>query len=276
MNGKLGIGIDVGGTKIWAMLARQDGTLVAETVEKTEKGRDDFLRQLDRLISDLLNQSGVTASELSGVGVGLPGAVSHRDGKVVWVPNLLELNGLDLQQVFAEKWGLQVALHNDGHLALIGEQWLGAAQGKQHVVMVAIGTGIGGAIMVGGKLWEGAHGVAGSMGWLTMDLSDGGHPNLGWFERAASGTALNEKARNLLAMDGGRELFVEASRGNVHAQELVDQIGFCIGAGVANIASVIDPELVVIGGGVSDQLQIGMVPRKQLSAFLGPVRIRME
>jgi predicted NBD/HSP70 family sugar kinase len=255
---KLGIGIDVGGTKVWAVLGNENGDIVYEYKEATCTEQSEFLNQLDRIVNLLLKRSGVKQDVLCGIGIGLPGIVSSDTGVITWVPNLMELNGLDLGNHFKEKWGLQVSLQNDGKTALIGEQWLGAAKGRKHIVMITIGTGIGGAVMMHGKLWDGAHGIAGSMGWMIMDLTDDGDEGLGWFERTASGTAINRRGQRLEMPRDSHELFAAAVQGDQEAMKLAAHIGHCIGAAVANITSVLDPELIVIGGGVSRQLDVIM------------------
>jgi glucokinase len=253
--GKLGIGIDVGGTKMWAVLGNENGDVLSEIKEETCRDQQGFVTQLDRNIAWLLERAGVQANHLAGVGIGLPGIVSPDVGIVQWVPNLMDINGLDLGHHFKRNWGLRVALQNDGKTALIGEQWLGAAKGKQHIVMITIGTGIGGAVMLNGQLWEGAHGIAGSMGWMVMDLADRGDGALGWFERTASGTAINHRGRMLSVPRDSYALFDAAVRGDREAGELVADLGHCIGAAVANITCLLDPEMIVIGGGVSRRLE---------------------
>ncbi|MFC4597037.1 ROK family protein [Cohnella hongkongensis] len=250
---KTGIGIDIGGTKIWAVLATEQGTIIEEVKLDTEKTRSGLLRQLDELVGHFAAASFRQGMGTPyGVGIGLPGRVSEK--LVQWVPNLPELNGLDLGAHADERWAIPARLQNDGQLALYGEQWLGAARSRQSVVMLTLGTGIGGGIMVDGKVLRGANGTAGSMGWLTMDMTDSGDPEQGWLERMVSGTGIHRRASRLSVPLSGRELFDRAAAGHPEALELVHQIGYCIGGAVANLASVFDPELVLIGGGVSLQL----------------------
>jgi glucokinase len=271
---KLGIGIDIGGTKIWAALGSESGEIIAECIDNTCIDRMGFLDQLNRIITSLTQDAGIGAERLSGVGIGVPGAVSSNTGTIKWVPNLLNLNGLNVEKFFKQQWGLPIALQNDAQLALIGEQWLGAAKGRSHVVMLTIGTGIGGAVMINGQLWEGAHGIAGSMGWLTMDLKDKGHSELGWFERMASGTAINRRAHFLTNPMNSHELFEAKAKGDQEAKQLVCDIGFCVGAGIANIASVLDPEMVVIGGGVSNELSALLPSAREALKRYGPPLVR--
>jgi glucokinase len=251
---KTAIGIDVGGTKIWAAMGNEEGEIIAEYKADTLKDRNGFLDQLNYIIEDLVRRGGVSASSLCGIGIGLPGKVDTSTGTIVWVPNLPELNGLELSTALHGSWRLPTGLRNDAQLALLGEQWLGAAKGHNHVVMLTIGTGIGGAIMTDGKLWEGRTGTAGAMGWLVMDLSDPGDSERGWFERMASGSAINQRAEGLPKPFSSRLLFEAAEQGDHAAAGLVAEIGHSLGAGIANIASILDPEIIVIGGGVSRRL----------------------
>ncbi|QJD85914.1 ROK family protein [Cohnella herbarum] len=265
-----GIGIDIGGTKILAALATEQGDIVEEMKLDTAKTRSGLLSQLDDVVgrfTDLAFKRGVGTPQ--GIGIGFPGKVSEQI--VNWVPNLPELNGLDLGTYANERWAIPARLQNDGQLALYGEQWLGAAQRCQNVLMFTLGTGIGGGIMVDGKVLRGVHGTAGSMGWLTMDLNDAGDPEQGWMERMVSGTGINRRASMLSTPLSSRELFDKAAAGDAEAMELVHQIGYCIGGAVGNLASVFDPEVVLIGGGVSLQLD-RMMPsiRNAIKRFGSP------
>lgn len=269
-----GIGIDVGGTKIWGVLGTNRGEIIAEYHVKTSKDRMGFLHQINEIIDRLIHQSGKSTSALSGIGIGIPGLISRGEGKIEWVPNLPELNGLNLADLLTDQWDLPVELKNDGQLALLGEHWLGAAQGYNHIVMLTIGTGIGGAIMIDGRLWEGSKGAAGSMGWLSLDLNDEGDPELGWFERMVSGTAINRRGESLSNRMNSRQLFEEGLKGDPDAAKLIADIGHCLGAGIANIASILDPEMIVVGGGVSLHLSAVLPYAKQSLQKYGSPRVR--
>lgn len=246
----MGIGIDVGGTKTWAILGGADGKIKEERKVSTPKDRGEFLGMLNEIIGRWMQDRQSSSAPIRGIGIGLPGRVSG--GIVRWVPNLPELDGFPLSEVLERQWKVPVRLQNDGKLALLGEQWLGAASGCRHVMMMVIGTGIGGGIMIDGSLLEGAHGTAGSLGWMTLDLNDAGNKQHGWLERMVSGTAIHERAGRL-SMDGW-QLFVEARNGSPEAVQLVNEIGHCIGTSIATAVSILDLERVVIGGGLSSQL----------------------
>jgi glucokinase len=106
---------------------------------------------------------------------------------------------------------------------------------------------------VDGKIWTGFRETAGSMGWLTMDMSDRGDAELGWFERMASGTAITNRAKTLSPPLNSVQLF-EAAGEKMEAKQMVEAVGHCLGTGIANLASILDPEIVIVGGGVSQQL----------------------
>lgn len=266
---KTGIGIDVGGTKVWAVLGAEDGQVLSEYKSDTCRDPASFLQQLDDLIEYLVQDAGT--SSLTGLGLGLPGRVSSRTGVIEWVPNLPHLNGLRVRDHIARRWGLRASLRNDAQLALLGEQWVGAAKGRSHVLLLTLGTGIGGAVMIHGRIWEGAHGTAGSMGWMTLDLHDQGHPELGWLERMASGTAMNQRGQQLSTPRNSTEVFDTAEQGDPEAAQLIQQIAHTIGTGIANAASLLEPEMVLISGGVSERLPL-LLPaiRNALQRFGSP------
>lgn len=267
---KTGIGIDIGGTKILAVLGTEQGAIVDEIKVDTDKTREGLLRQLGDIVGSFKEKSfklGISAPQR--IGIGLPGQVSER--VVNWVPNLPELNGLELGDYADANWGIAARLQNDGQLALYGEQWLGAARNCSSVLMLTLGTGIGGGVMIGGKVWRGFNGTAGSMGWLTMDLEDEGNRELGWLERMVSGTAINRRASLLSVPLTSRELFEKVAAGDSEAAQLIEEIGHCIGTASANLASVFDPELILIGGGLSLQLdQLLPSMRKALAMYGSP------
>lgn len=268
---RLGIGIDVGGTKIAAVIGTSDGNALADIRMETPKGREPLLAALHQVVFELLSQADCDPCRLAGVGVGLPGTVSGDRRSVRWVPNLPEIDGMPLASLLEEQTGVRTVLGNDGQLSLKGEHWLGAARGCADVVMITLGTGIGGAIMAGGKIVEGANGTAGSMGWLVMDLNDPGDKRNGWWERKVSGSAIDERSGRLHPPMTGRDMFAAAERGEPEAVRLLEQIGSSLGAGAANLASLLNPEVIIFGGGVSAHLPL-LLPtmKKALSKFASP------
>jgi glucokinase/fructokinase len=202
----------------------------------------EFLTLIDRMVGDL----GI--GTLTSVGCGLPG--SSESGRPVFIPALPWLDGQSLQEDLEARLAADVIVGVDGHFTLLAESVEGAAKGHRSSVLVAVGTGIGGAIMIDGRIWPGYKGTAGSWGWLSVrdGLGDGVH---GAFERFASGTALSGRAADYSPSMTATELVEAARSGQASAQQVVTDFARVLGDGLAAIASVVDPEIVIIGGGLS-------------------------
>lgn len=210
----------------------------------------------------------VAAGAVAQVACGLPGT---SDGKTaLFMPALPWLEGRALAPDLSVRLGASVVLGNDGQFTLLAEAVEGAAAGAASAVLVAVGTGIGGAIMSGGRIWRGHHGSAGSWGWLPASgaRSASGH---GPFETMASGAALSAVAAALHAGWDGLELLGAARRGEPEALSAVRSYAAHLGSGIAAIASVVDPELVVIGGGVSAAMDVlGPMLARQMADLASP------
>src|SRR5689334_22920997 len=201
------LGIDIGGTNLVVGSVAEDGSrIVAAASEPThaEAGAKDVLERLvnlaDRAIAATRKE--VSGAEILGVGVGAPGPLDTKRGIVLLTPNLGWVN-LPLRQIIHDRLGLPAALDNDANCAVLGEWWVGAARGARHAIGITIGTGIGGGLILDGKLYHGASDVAGEIGHTTID-STGRRckcGNYGCLEAYASGPAIAERARE--ALTGG-------------------------------------------------------------------------
>jgi glucokinase len=249
------VGIDVGGTKIWTAIGSREGCIIAERKEDTPSNAARFISLLRSMVGAILSESGRSPAELAGIGIGLPGRVSADGRRLEWIPNLPFLDGNPLADILEGEWRVPVSLENDGRLALYGEGWLGAARGCSDAIMLTLGTGVGGAIMIGGRLHRGARGTAGSMGWMNLDGSDPGGKDSGWLERMVSGSAINRRAAELPSRLDSFRLFAESAEGLAEARGLVEEIGMELGAAIAALVSILDPEIVILGGGVSEHLE---------------------
>ena len=263
-------GVDVGGTNVrvavWEEGAERP-TLVAASPLPPDLGA------LVELVA------GALGGPVAGVGVGVPGRVV--DGVAVWVPNARFLEGPGLAAELGARLAAPVALANDGHVALLGEARFGAARGLKDALLVTIGTGIGGAVMRSGRLVRGANGTAGSFGWLALGAPPvGGHdrpgaagdpagaatargsapPEVGPWEATASGQALERRAAALSRPVRARELSAAAAAGDVEAAAVLDRFVAEVGAGLASLASLFDPEALVVSGGVAE-LVAELMPR---------------
>jgi glucokinase len=241
---RLAIGVDIGGTKVAAGVVNEYGDLLARSVASTptmELGPGAVEDVLVAAVQKLQDSREVVA-----VGIGAAGLVG--DGRVLYCPHL-PLRGEPVAQRVSERVGLPVVLDNDANAAAVGESSFGAARGAAVAVCVNLGTGIGGAAVVGGHLLRGAHGLAGEFGHMT--LVPGGLPcecgRRGCWEQYASGRAL----QRLLPGLSGSEITAAAEAGDSAARSALAEVGRWLGLGLANLAAAYDPSLIVVGGGVS-------------------------
>jgi glucokinase len=250
------VGIDVGGTKFVAGLLDAAGGVLDRRRVATPRGDADAL--LDRL-SELARALGPGLP----VGVGIAGIVD-RSGSVRYGPNL-GITDLPVASLLAERLGVRVAVGNDASVALHGEQRAGAGAGVDDVVMLTLGTGVGGGLMLGGRLVEGAHGLGGELGHVIVH--DGGRlcpcGNAGCLEAYASGTAIAARAHDRLATGAVESVLLErpldevdgklvtaaALGGDAFAVEVLAEAGHWLGVGIASLVNAFDPELVLVGGG---------------------------
>jgi len=234
------VGADVGGTRIRVMvqdLATGVRSAFAEApVPRTTAGIVDALAEaVGQLCAD-----GRPAS----VAVGLPGQVT--EGRCAWIPNLRFLDGSPLAALLEERLAAPCRLSNDAQATLVAEGREGAARGQADALLVAVGTGIGGAVQIGGRVVPGAHGCAGSFGWLPLagGLRDDDH---GEWETAASGRSLEALGEPWGSV---HDMLAAARAGDVAATETVVAQGRLLGRGIAALASLFDPGVVVFAGGL--------------------------
>ncbi len=270
-------GIDIGGTKVLGVALDAASTVVAEARVATPRGggRDEGAEVADAVVEVVaqLDAAMVPGSAGAGavappVGVGAPGMVD-RDGRLRFAPNLPQGQGVDWKVLIGGRLpGRRVVIENDANFAMLAELRLGAAKGFCHVVMVTLGTGIGGGIVVDGQVQVGAHGFAGEIGHMVVDPAGPPCPcgRRGCWERYASGGGLGLLAREaalagklpgVVALSGGdpesvrgEDVTAAALSGDADARRVVEEVGWWVGFGLANLASVLDPECFVLGGGL--------------------------
>lgn len=254
------LGLDIGGTKVYAGGAQGEKLLVTERFETPGD-----LEGLLALIDAMLRRA---PQPCESIGIGVAGGV--RGDGTLWIPNLPWLTGIDLRTLLRERCGLPVRIENDSHAALYGEHWLGAAQGQDNVILLAIGTGIGGAFLVDGRILAGAHGTTGSVGWLPLgcDPDNGAVTN---YETLASGSALHTFAKeqgypdSFVMMEGYRA-------GEAAAKTAFESWAAYLGFGIAALASVMDPACIIITGGMSREYEaFHPILQKHLAAFASPM-----
>ncbi len=271
-------GIDIGGTKVLGVaLSRSDG-IVAEARVATPKGTRNIVgshvaETVARVVADLDRPRGrqrrrPVASARAPVGVGAPGMVDY-EGRLRFAPNLPQAQGVDWNELMgAQLPGRTLLIENDANFAVLAEQRLGAARGYGHVVMVTLGTGIGGGIVLDGHVQVGSAGFAGEIGHMVVDPAGPPCPcgRRGCWERFASGAGLGVLAREaalagrlgeVVRLAGGdpesvrgEDVSAAAAGGDPAAQQVIREVGWWIGFGLANLAALLDPACFVLGGGV--------------------------
>lgn len=275
------IGLDIGGTKIAALLVDEDGAVRARHVVPTPA--DDA----EAIVSVAVAAAGaVRTSDVVAVGVGVPGLVDHGSGVLRYAPNLAARE-LRIGELIAQAMQLPCEVDNDASVAAWGEFLFGAGRGSTHMLMVTVGTGIGGGIVSNGKVFRGSQGFAGEIGHVIVD-PDGpicGCGNRGCWEQVASGRAIDRLAReavdqhpgSLLSQlaDGDRTkvngtvVTRAAEGGDEVARGILVAVGQRLGQGIAGLVNVLDPDVVVVGGGAVHAADMLLEPAR--AAFRGSV-----
>jgi glucokinase len=244
------IGVDLGGTKILAGVVDRDGGVAHRRESPTPLGsQEELLRGLEAAVSDVLDD-GVAA-----IGFGIPSTIDQRTGRAVTSVNI-PLADLDLRAWMRDRFALPVGIDNDANAATFAEWAHGAGRGTRHMVMLTLGTGVGGGLILDGKPYRGAIGAGAELGHMVIDLDgppcQGVCTGRGHLEALASGHAATEAARKAFgpAVDAHR-LVRLAGEGDRSAIELLAEFGRRLGAGIGTLVNVFNPELVVIGGGFS-------------------------
>lgn len=254
--------VDLGGTHLRVALVDSAGKIHTQLKRHTPK--DDSPEVVVEALASVAEEwRRGDYGPITGASVMVPGAVDSGQAVVLSAPNLPSLINYGLKKVLEERLGWPVVLENDANAAAMGEMWLGAARGCLHVVSVTLGTGVGGGIVLGGKVWRGAHGSAGEIGHTTVDPFSGLKckcGNTGCLELFASATAIVRMARESLAQFPQATLSAEGltaekvydagRQGDELALSVFKRAGKYLGIGLASLMSVLDPEIIVINGGV--------------------------
>ena len=252
------LAIDLGGTHYRAGAASSDNPALVHPIGAwpTPSTRDEFVAMLEGQLAEL---------GAARLGVGIPGLA---DGTTCrWVPNLSYLDGLDLAARFP---GIEVALGNDAHLALLAEASAGAAGGFSDAILLAIGTGIGSAVLADGHIIGGRRGGACSFGWAVADLADPEEDRTGWLELHCSGQALDRIAVGIGLRDGAA-LVERARAGDGRAMDALVPSMRALGVALAGAVALLDPEAIIFAGGVAAALDIlGPLIRRALISRLPP------
>jgi len=267
------IGVDVGGTKILAGVLARDGTVERQETRATPiASQDELLAELDSLVESLLDD------DVAALGFGLPSTIDQRSGRAVTSVHV-PLADVDFRDRMGGRFGLPTGIDNDGNAAAIAEWQLGAGRGVSHLVLLTLGTGIGGGLILDGRPFRGSVGAGAELGHIVLDYGGaacgGGCSGHGHFEALAAGSAADEVAERRFGPGADARRLVEAAEGGDEgAVGDLAELGHRLGAGIATLVNVFNPELVVIGGGFADAGELILGPAKETLAVeaLPPAR----
>jgi glucokinase len=259
------IGVDVGGTKIAAGAIDREGRIERRVEQPTPTAsEEELLAVLDEIVESLLGE------EVATLGFGLPSTIDQRTGRAVSSVHI-PLVDIDFRDRVYERFSLPVAIDNDANAAAIAEWRVGAGRGARDMIMLTLGTGIGGGLILDGKPYRGSVGAGAELGHMVLEY--GGEPcggncsGHGHFEQLAAGGAADRAAEEILGAGmTGRELVGAAREGKPEAVEAVREIGRRLGAGIGSLVNIFNPELVVLGGGFSQARDLFLEPALEVMA----------
>lgn len=263
---KYGFGVDIGGTTCKLGLFETTGMVLDkwEIPTRTENGGENILSDVAAAIAEKMTEKEILKTQVQGIGIGVPGPVTS-EGVVLRCVNL----GWDIINVakeMAERTGMPVKVGNDANVAALGEMWQGGGKGRKNVVMVTLGTGVGGGVITDGKVVTGSKGAGGEIGHIIVNDKETdpcGCGQRGCLEQYASATGIVRMAKKKLDSDSresalraidsltAKDVFDAAKAGDAVADEVVDDMTKILGRALANVARVVNPDVFVIGGGVS-------------------------
>jgi glucokinase len=262
--------LDLGGTKLRAVVADLDGNILGEIIRPSEadEGPERVIGRMIETLTAASSEAGVAISQLRAVGVASPGALDLVHGIVQGAPQLPGWDGVPLVEIMSRRLGLPVLLENDANAAALGENRFGAGRGTRYLVYLTISTGVGGGIIIDRKVYHGVSGAAGELGhmivWFNGPRCLCGQ--LGCLEAIASGTGIAWRAQDLVNAGQAPGLErIQRERGELDADEvadaaragdedalrLFDEAGVYLGIGLSNYVNIFNPEMIVIGGGVA-------------------------
>ncbi len=277
-------GVDIGGTTVKMGIFELEGKILDkwEIPTRTENKGENILPDIAKAIEEKIQSMNLKREDIQGIGMGVPAPVTE-DGVVQNTANL----GWGYKEVtreMQELTGFPAKAGNDANVAALGEMWLGAGKGHENVVMVTLGTGVGGGIILGGKILTGQNGAGGEIGHICVNYEETescGCGKQGCLEQYASATGITRLAKRRLAKNedasllrtqeiSSKTVFDALKEGDAVAEEIVEEFGAYLGHAMANVAVIVDPAVIVIGGGVSKagEILLGYVEKNfQEKAF---------
>ncbi len=258
------IGVDLGGTKILAGVVDRESRVVKRVERPTPvSSTADLLEGLDAVVGELLAEG-----EVAALGFGIPATIDQKRGLAVIAPNL-PLADFDFRDRMQERFGLPVGIDNDANAAAIAEWAIGAGRGTKDMVMLTLGTGIGGGLILDGRPYRGSVGAAAELGHIVIEHDgppcQGVCTGRGHLEALASGTAAGKAAREVIGPQAdAHDLVRQAREGDEAARAALEEIGRKLGSGIGSLVNIFNPELVVIGGGFAAAGDLVLDPAREV------------
>ncbi|KKL82224.1 hypothetical protein LCGC14_1986900 [marine sediment metagenome] len=277
------IGVDLGGANLRVVVVNLESNIVAKITKKTnaDKGRDKVFRRVIDAIHEAIEHSKIEKEKIKGIGMGISGLIDHQRGVCLYCPNIEGWENVPVKKLIEEEFAVDTCVEDSSRAMALAEHWSGVARGIDNFIFVNVGVGIGCAIFIHGKLYRGTGGIAGEFGHITIDEAGPrcNCGNYGCLETLASGPAISRRARQAIKegvvsliekLAEGKlenitpEIVVEATkRGDKLAFNIMEKTGEYLGIGIADMINIFNPELIVIGAGVSQAGDILLEPLKR-------------
>lgn len=278
------IAIDLGGTKIACGIISDSCQVLARECYPTlaDEGVDSVIARIISAVEQTILPRGITLSQLCGISIAAAGAIDAPGGVIALSPNLPGWRDIPLRDIIRERLGIKTWLVNDTNAAALAEHQLGAGQGIKNLIYLTVGTGIGGAVILGGRLYTGASGSAGEIGHMTIEANGlrckcG---NIGCLETLASGTAVAREAIRRVSRGEGSSLTeivagkigsitaehvaMAARDGDCLARDVINKVATYLGVGLVNLVNIFNPEMIIIGGGLAKMGDLLLSPARQV------------
>lgn len=267
MSENIYVGVDLGGTAIKVGICNAQGALLHTYEGPTEvsKGVDTVISNIEKYVRHIVEESPYSWDQLAGVGAGVAGFTNVREGVIVLAPNV-GFKDVPIRSVLEDRLGKLVKIDNDANVAALGEAWAGAGKGVENCVCFTLGTGVGGGIIINEKIYQGFSGMAGEVGHINvvpdLEAIQCGCGKMGCLETVSSATGIIRMAKDavergdhtslrMVEMITAKEVFDAAKAGDEVALRIVQRAAYYLGKALAAVATVLNPEMFIIGGGVS-------------------------
>ena len=281
---KYSIGVDLGGTNIVSVILNYQGKIVSRLKVPTlaDRGKEATIKRIIETIQENIVQSSVAPGDIIGIGIGAPGPLDVKKGIINFAPNLPGWRDVPLRKILEDEFNMKVVLENDANAAAWGERCFGASQGVNNLVCFTLGTGIGGGIIINGKIYHGNNYGAAELGHMTVN-KDGPRCNCGNYgclEAYSSATGIKNRIKNrikegmkskFLDFDEDKlfeslrlkSIFEAARKGDRLTKDIVEEAISYLGIAIANIINILNPEMVVLVGGITNEGNKLLIPLRE-------------